>query len=139
MYFNCRATHDGGATLHISECFNFTVVYEFSKVGTFIECFGVQTNMMNKKTILLCIYESPSGNIENFFYAQSELLSLAHDKTYSRILVFGDFNLDLFKCPDTNVQGLRNLINSFSLFPLVTKHIRMNGTTASLIGLIWAT
>ena len=69
-----------GVALYISDCYHSIAPIEFSKVDTYIECIGVQTTIMNKKLLLVCIYRSPSGNINKFINAFTELLSLAHDK-----------------------------------------------------------
>ena len=66
MFSNCRNTHGGGVSLYISECINSSIDDDFSKVETYIECLGVQTNIMNKNSLLLCTYRPPSGNLEFF-------------------------------------------------------------------------
>lgn len=139
MYTNCRNTHGGGVALYVSNSLHSTPLDEFSKIDTFIECIGVDSYIMNKKSLLICIYRSPRGNIVDFLNTLTEMLSLAHDKKYQEIFIFGDFNLDLTKADAINIREFCNLMYSFSLLPLTTKPTRVSSTTATLIDQIWST
>ena len=69
----------------------------------------------------------------------NDILSLVYDKNFEAIYVFGDFNLNLFKCNDNNVSDYVNLMYSFSLFPFITKPTRITSTSATLIDHMWST
>ena len=138
MFSNCRNTHGGGVSIYISDSYNATGVDKFFYQETFIESLGIHSTIMKKKTLILCIYRPPSGNMENFLTALSEMLCIAHDDKYQDIFVFGDFNIDLLKTNDC-VREFCNLMFSFSLCPLTTKPTRITDTTATLIDHIWTT
>ena len=136
MCSNSRNTHGGGVALYISDNHHSSVQEEFSFVETFIECIGVEVNIMNR-SLFVCIYRPPSGNIKFFLDVMTEILSIAHDKKYQGIFVFGDFNLDLFRNNENSINDFINLMYSYALFPLITKPSRITETTATLIDHIW--
>lgn len=87
MFTSCRNTQGGGAALFVPYRFRPVVLQDFSKVDSFIECVGVEA-IMNKKSLLLCIYRSPNGSIDLFLNTISALLSLAFEKkNIFRVLV----------------------------------------------------
>lgn len=67
----------------------------------------------------------------------ADILSLAMDKKYHRIYIFGDFNIDLLKSNGKNVLEFLNMMFSFSLYPLIDRPTRVANTSATLIGNIW--
>ena len=139
LFTNCRNTQGGGVSLYVSDRFECTERPEFSKVINLIECIGVETLIMKRKTLLICIYRSPSGKLENFIEILTEMLSLAHDEKFQDIYLFGDINIDLFKHSDLHVQEFCNLMYSFSLYPLTSKPTRISETSSTLIDHIWTT
>lgn len=138
MFTSCRNTQGGGTALYVPQSFRPTALKEFSKVDVFIECIGVEATIMNKKSLFLCIYRSPSANINMFIDALTDMFALAYEKKFHGIFVFGDFNLDLFKFNDIHVQEFCNLMYSYSLSPLTTKPTRVTDTTTTLIDHIWS-
>lgn len=139
MYTNCRNTHGGGVALYISNSLNSSALKDFTVMRAWIESIGVQAIFCGKKSLLLCIYRPPSGNIHMFMNTLTDILSQADEQNFQAIYIFGDVNIDLLKYSDTCVTEFCNLLYSFSLFPMTTKPTRITDTTMSLIDQIWTT
>ena len=81
--------------------------------------------LIDQKTIVLCIYRAPDGNLDNFFSSLEELLSLYSKK--ANIFVCGDLNIDYLtdsneKLELFNIFLSHNLTNLLDAPTRVTSH-----------------
>lgn len=139
MYANSRNAHGGGVAIYISNEFTSSVLNPLTFSEPFIESIGVEALIRNKRNVFVCIYRPPSGNFNSFHETMSDILTTVHEKIYQNIYIFGDFNLDLLKGNNHNVQEFVNIMSSFSLFPFITRPTRVTHTSATLIDHIWST
>lgn len=136
--FTCsRNVHGGGIALYISTDYDSSAQSQFTISEPFIEAIGIETIIVNKKYLSMCIYRPPNGNLDNFLSEMADILSSIIDKKYHGMYIFGDFNVDLLKSYEKNVFDFINLMFSFSLFPLISKPTRVTSTSATLIDNIW--
>ena len=139
MFTNSRNVHGGGVSLYVARDYESTVVKDFTISDNSIETIGVQATVGTRKSIFLCVYRPPSGIFTTFQQVINDILSSVYEQNFEAIYVFGDFNLNLFKCNDNNVSDYVNLMYSFSLFPFITKPTRITSTSATLIDHMWST
>ena len=56
---------------------------------TFIESVGVEVKCNGKMFIFICIYRLPQDNVNYFFNALNEILTIANDRNYNEIFILG--------------------------------------------------
>ena len=86
--------------------------------------------------VIISVYRPPNTIFASFLQVITNILELIFDvkKINKRIIITGDFNLDLLKrdC-DSRVSQFCNIINSFGLYSVVTQATRIVGNTATLL------
>ena len=93
MFTRSRNSHGGGVALYISTDYYDTGTQNQLRISeSFIETIGIETIIVNKKYIFICIYRPPNGHFNNFLNEISDIHSLIMDEKYYRICIFGDLN-----------------------------------------------
>lgn len=101
-------------------------------VECIIECSAIE--LTEEKVIIICIYRPGSGNTEDLFFSiLTDILEEASEKKKHKILVCGDFNLNLLKSEETNTKKFLDVLDAFNLKPLITTPTRITPTTSSLL------
>ena len=123
----------GGVALYLSNCFEFTVLYELNFMNEFIESLFVEISIPQSKNIIIgIIYRPPSSNSNDFVSCLTTLLSNI-DFVNKDVFVMGDFNIDLLKHASNNSSHeFIELLLSASFLPLISKPTRVSNHSATL-------
>jgi len=106
-----------GVALYVHESFNATLNSQACSVTPDIEYIFVKVSI-NKKVINIgAIYRPPNGNTDQYFKDYENVIkTLPKGPTF----VLGDFNFDLFKTGDVNVDRHEETSILHGLFPLIS-------------------
>lgn len=94
-----------------------------------LECTGIEIPSLS--LIIINIYRSPRGNIENFFKILEDILTTCNIR--KKIILCGDFNINLLDTRNKNVNHFLNILKSFNLNPTIKEPTRVTRETATLI------
>ena len=90
MFTNDRNRYGGGVTVYVSNRYTGCKVYECNRMETFIESVGVEVKCNGKIFIFICIYRPLQSNVNYFFNALNEILTISKDEIYNEIFIIGD-------------------------------------------------
>ena len=124
----------GGVALYLSNCFEFTVLYELNFMNEFIESLFVEISIPQSKNIIVgIIYRPPNSNSNDVLSCLTTLLSNI-DFVNKDVFVMGDFNIDLLKHASNNSSHeFIELLLSASFLPLISKPTRVSNHSATLL------
>lgn len=105
-------------------------VTELSLGGVF-ECAATECQLGDGMVIIVSIYRPPTGDKKVFFDKMEQLLCLIFGEG-KRIIVVGDFNIELVKVGKTKNEFL-SLMNSFNLFHIIKENTRVTPNASSCI------
>ena len=124
----------GGVGFYVSDNLKAKVIEELSIKSEDIEAIFIDMYVPDQKNFVVGeIYRPPNSSPSKFLEAIQSILSAASlvDK---RIVVMGDYNLNLMHCNDNaHCQHFLDLLLSHSLTPLIRKPTRVTDTTFTLI------
>ena len=133
-FHSIRTTrHGGGCAIYIKKKFNASVITDLMVNESFAETVAIKISLPNKTLNLGCCYRPPNSDANLFQnFIESKVSSIASG---AGDLVFcGDFNLDLLKInEDSSACDFYQLMNSFSLLPIISKPTRITDSSFSLI------
>lgn len=95
------------------------------------ECCASKIDLDYQKLTILCVYRSPSGNINNFI-SKLESVLFKLSKGTRKIILCGDFNIN-FLLNNNDKMNLLDMLNTFNLRQTVTFPTRITTNTATLI------
>ena len=112
--------------MYVANNYVSSVQDEITISDSYIETISVEDTVNARKYLFLCIYRSPSGNINNFLNTLTDILSLVNNNRYQGIYIyryqgiyiFGDFNINLLKNKENYFSEFINLM--YTWFQLVT-------------------
>ena len=104
-----RNSNGCGLTLFVREDIFSSLVEAEAKP---IEGFYTELNLRNDKWLLNCSYNPHKNNIGTHLKALSNFLD-SHFSTYEKILILGDFNVEV------DDQNMKTFCNSYSLISLI--------------------
>ena len=115
----------GGVAMYIPSHFDYQVHHGLNAMSNLLETLFVEILIPGRRNIVLgVVYRPPQGNISLFM---SELQDMLLNPLLSNkdLFLMGDYNIDLLQC-DVNNQcnDFLNLMEAFSLMPLITKPTR---------------
>ena len=125
----------------VSRSVNCTILDEFSISLHCVECIFIKCSIGCKSLIVGVIYRPPNGDVTEFFTELNNIMSRLEQVHCDIKIVCGDFNFDLLKSTegDINCLNFMNLMYSSSLLPLITKPTRVTDGGFSLIDNIFVT
>ena len=134
IYTNRTNKRGGGVLIFVLKDFRFVKIDEFSvAIDDVLESVTLEVNVeCGKNFIISCVYRAPGSDLDSFFkYIELFLQSIKNNKS---IYLCGDFNIDLLKeQTHKGTNDFLELLNSFGLFPTITKPTRVTSTSATLI------
>ena len=90
-------------------------------------------------TILLGVfYRPPASNPDLFMTKLIEMLTVLRLAKYHKIILCGDFNIYMLNLQDGVSRDFTNIMNWYSLLPLISKATRITADTATLIDNIFS-
>ena len=106
-----------------------------SKLDSFEHLTIEIVNKNDRNIILTSMYRPPATDMQQFIQDTSELLKLINTKrNKKKIIVAGDFNVDLLKINDhVKTNDFLNTLISYSLIPTIVRPTRITDNTAALI------
>ncbi|KAK9738110.1 hypothetical protein QE152_g10137 [Popillia japonica] len=78
-------------------------------------------------------FDSPSGDLNVFFTVLEDILQTATMKHNRKIVLLGDFNIDVMKEDNSNAKRMKDVIASFDLSITITEPTRVTKNTVSTI------
>ncbi|CAH0555186.1 unnamed protein product [Brassicogethes aeneus] len=124
----------GGGTViyaktNLSMC---PISYNVTAVERVFEYTSSKLYLNNKKTIIVCVYRSPNGNINVFINLINDLLeNIKCENCY--VIVCGDFNIDFGNNQNINNNLVCDLFSSFGLHSHVNENTRVGTNSATRI------
>ena len=132
----------GGVSLFIKDSIEYSVREDLCCQNAHIETLFIEIakeNIGKSKNVLIgAIYRPPDTDMKLFNATIDELLSRIHTEKKSTYIL-GDFNINLLNIDKhQDSQDFVDLMYSYSLFPNITKPIKVTGQTATLIDNIFS-
>lgn len=93
--------------------------------------------MGKRKTVIVCIYRSPQGNIEIFKNNLNGLLEQMHGK-FELILLCGDWNINFNENNNVVVLSIVDLMGSFGLKCCINECTRVTAHSATLVDVVFS-
>lgn len=124
----------GGVLIYTHKELECSKLKHFSMaVDDLFEMITIEITIPNyKNKIISCIYRSPGSDVELFSNHIENVLQKV--KRSKHLYICGDFNIDLLKIEcNKNVQMYMEMLNSYGLYPTITKPTRISSFTATLI------
>lgn len=91
----CRSNSiHGGVIIYVRELYKTKKLAHLDKLSQEIHCEICAVEITSFNIIIICIYRSPSGNINMFFNIVSQLLDMVREGN-KKIFIYGDFNIDI--------------------------------------------
>ena len=124
----------GGISVFVKERFKCKKLTNVSYCSDHVESLFLEVKYNDDYTVLVgVLYRPPANTADLFIDKMSEILSGIRLTKYRRILICGDFNIDLLCVDDTVTIDFLNLMFSYSLIPMISKPTRITRETATLI------
>ena len=116
--FFCRTEHrHGGVCIYVRNSINFKALDLCGRsVELDIEVTGIECN----KNIILSVYRSPAGSLENFIHVLSRILERYNN---CNVIITGDFNVK-FNTNDASALLLCNILRTFGIHPTNNQNTR---------------
>ena len=136
-YSSHHCTRDGrggGVSAFVSKGYDCVVLNEFTLMRNYIDTLCLKIEWSNKLIMLLVVYRPPNGNSDLFFDCISSILDGLGTRANSEIFVTGDFNFDTARIDiSEESRHFVDLMNAFSLLPIITKPTRITEHSSSLL------
>ena len=131
----CRKNMDhGGSCIFLRDGVDGMEIQELKQksIEGVIECSSIVCKAL--KAIIICIYKPPKGHLETFFQSLTDILDTAQNnyKNY-KVILCGDFNLDLLERGKTDIQTFLTLLQTYNLTQTITEPTRITKTSATLL------
>nr|CAH7767511.1 unnamed protein product [Callosobruchus chinensis] len=128
-----RQGRGGGVAMYVKE----NIRYEIFNAETLtFKILALSFKLNGLKFMAAVIYKPPGfGNMDSFFSEFDETVAMMHLKC-DRLILTGDFNINMLKIDNTHVTSFLNILESYSLAQTVSEPTRVGLTSASLIDLI---
>lgn len=134
-YF-CRLWHKcGGACIFIHDSIQFKRRNDLELLSDELnfEVAAIElTDTNNVPLIIVCIYRSPSGKIDVFF-GKIEQLFFKIVCVRCKIVLCGDFNIDLYDTESKTTSTYLNILYAYGLHPLTNFATRETNTSSTCI------
>ena len=137
LFSQARNRNGGGVAMYIRQTFDATRLIELDITEDHIECIACTVAVGQATWFVAVIYRPPSGNFQLFLESLEKILKSARDKNLNKLLLTGDFNVNLLK-NDAQSQQLINLMSSYYCYCSITKPTRVVANSATLIDHIWS-
>ena len=143
--FNCihtfrTSSRGGGVSIFCREIYFHIRLDQFCLCEPHIETCAAQIIVKHEKYFILAVYRPPAGNFAEFLLSLETILS--NISATSKIILAGDFNVNLTDLNNTTVTSLTSALSSFYLLPLISKPTRFPAGTLnsppSTIDHIWS-
>ena len=129
----------GGVGLHIKDDLKFKPRIDLQSTDKKLyESIFAEIIQSNGKNIIVgCLYKPPDTSVTEFNISISPVLStISFENKLSYIM--GDFNINIINEDHQATSDFINLMNSNSLYPVISKPTRVTPTTATLIDNIFS-
>jgi len=121
--------HDGVA-IFVRNSITFEELENCSKFSIEKHAEFAAINIPAIKTVVICAYRPPSGNVQSFCDSMSSILDLLPQ--HEQCMLFGDFNVN-FHSNDVLAGDMSNMMLSFNLKPIVTEPTRVTEYSSKCI------
>ncbi|KAK9711484.1 Endonuclease-reverse transcriptase [Popillia japonica] len=123
----------GGSCLLVREGISFVECVDLKEksIETVIECSAIE--VIVEKLLIINIYRPPSGDIDVFLTAFTDIMESATRKCKHNVVITGDFNINFQDKDQTNTRNFQNLLNSFNLNVTIHKPTRVTSTSSTTV------
>ena len=128
----------GGVSIYLKNHIPSCLIPELSFINSSIEVCTVKLKTQNIPIVVIGIYRPNRGLVGEFSEHLATIFS--HSKLRNcKIVVLGDFNINILCAGDRYVELFMNTMQSFNLLPIITKPTRIpeTNTNPSLLDQIW--
>lgn len=132
----CRTKYKSGGALIIAKnnvkCKRYTKIKSDINQQKVFEITACYLKYEEFSMVIICIYRSPSGNVDDFLNSLYE--ALASVDPSERIVLVGDFNIDL--APDVDgryAEKLIDTVNSIGLKQTIFEYTRITESSATTV------
>lgn len=124
-YFSRENEKRGGSCILLKKNLNFKPIDITQKLAcTYeFECCGIE--LINIKIIIVCVYRTPNSNIHNFLQKLDTLLLTLTKKTKYKIVICGDWNIDILK-NNNDGKNLTSILHNYNLSCHINQPTRHN-------------
>ena len=123
--FFCRSQSVGGGVLiYVKNQFSSRKLPDIDQLSMEKICEVTAIEVENINIVLLCIYRSPSSQVDLFLCQFTKVLNILH-KYNKPVFIYGDFNIDILT-KDQDSFKFDSLIKSFGLKILVDRPTRIS-------------
>ena len=114
-----------GVALYIHNSLKVTPISDLSKCTPHFESYFVTAMAGSTKMTVGVTYNPPSGENKQYLHELTQILDKCPKENF---YLLGDFNFDLLTLSDEDSKKFEEIIQSYGLFPLISKttHIRPN-------------
>lgn len=129
----CRKEGYGGAAVYVQKDMQVRIRKKLNllSIKEQIECACIECHLGQELFIVITIYRPPNGDLQIFF-SQLELLLIQIVNENKKVLVAGDFNIELAKDNNSKADFL-SIMNSFLMYPTIHENTRITLTSKSCI------
>lgn len=124
----------GGTCIYVADSYTFredTTVCDFSVEGVIEVSCAVSLNL---KMVIVCMYRRGVGCFETFMETLEIILNYIFQKYVNfKIIVGGDFNINLLDVNNNCTVGFLDLLNTFNLFQCIFEATRVTDQSSTLI------
>lgn len=130
-YSRSQLSH-GGSCIFVKKEYSFVELDILKQKSQELDCECTAVQVEELGMIILSVYRSPSGDIDNFINIMESILDFLVSKQKYQIFICGDFNINLL---DLNPRTIKftDLINNFNLSFTITEPTRENSLIDNII------
>lgn len=121
----------GGISLFVKNCYNASIIPEFTYVSDIIELCTVKVDIKEYELYVIGVYRPPNkSNVDLVTEKIKDVLD-GFDRNKNIVLI-GDFNIDLLYGTESETEFFNMCLLS-SFFPLINKGTRLNNNSSTCI------
>ena len=130
----CRPDRIGGGVgLYVRNGFHYKLRNDLSCITSNSEMVFIELTQNNKSIIVACVYRPPNSDIFHFNSSLREILEKLESEQ-KELYLMGDFNIDLLHSSSHGrTCEFLDMLNSFNIYPIISKPTRISAHRASLI------
>ena len=127
----------GGTGIYVSNTLNYIPRHDLSSymyVPKELESTFIELKLNNSNMIIACIYKHPGFNSNTFITNYLSVILNKINKESKQIVLLGDFNINLLNYENSeDVKFFVDTVQSFSIFPTISKPTRITNNSETLI------
>ena len=130
----------GGVSVYFRSNLTVRVLKQFCRCNLYIEVCTIEIKLASDVYIVVGIYRPHSGNVDGFVDELGEILSNIPRPLRKKVILIGDFNVNLLNDSSSPVAKLTTFMRSNYLAPLISSATRFpteHNISPSLLDHIW--